>query len=364
MTKGILFQLLSLVICAAGSSPVYGQRLAQLQSGEFELSNLGARNEYPYAVRFPGRPVESSAKGKSHPNWTGKEFVYNEQDVAYTFYIGSEKVINISGRMYADPQGALENIRASTLKEIKANNGKMLEERPLPNFGFYHAWSYPHEGNTFYARSVTYLRMGNVYSAIVGASSRSLADSPRATQFLDSLQFPKPSREEKLALAKTPLRPLPKWRKFIGPDEDFSLLFPSKPDRLQDGQGSVTIMRHFQSASGSYSFAVVIQDFGGDPAAHENNAFSPNYEKIIADGKEAGGARVVQMRRIAPNISESEYWDPNDERTGYQHSLNRSILHRGRLYYLGCGRLVEDLEVDKKVCRMFFNSFKLLGRPR
>jgi len=63
------------------------------------------------------------------------------------------------------------------------------------------------------------LRMGNVYSAIVGASSRSLADSPRATQFLDSLQFPKPSREEKLALAKTPLPPLPKWRKFIGPDD-------------------------------------------------------------------------------------------------------------------------------------------------
>jgi len=266
--------------------------------------------------------------------------------------------------MYADPQGALENIRASTLKEIKANDGKMLEERPLPNLGFYHAWSYPYEGNTFYARSVTYLRMGNVYSAIVGASSRSLADSPRATQFLDSLQFPKPSREEKLALAKTPLPPLPKWRKFIGPDEDFSLLFPTRPDRLQDGQGSVTIMRHFLSASGSFSFAVVIQDFGGDPAAHENNAFSPNYEKIIADGKEAGGARVVQMRRIAPNISDSEYWDPNDEKTGYQHSLNRSILHRGRLYYLGCGRLVEDLEVDKKVCRMFFSSFKLLGRSR
>jgi hypothetical protein len=152
------------------------------------------------------------------------------------------------------------------------------------------------EGKTFYARSVTYLRMGNAYSAIVSASSRSLADSTRATQFLDSLQFPKPSREEKLALAKTPLPPLPKWRKFIGPDEDFSLLFPTKPDRLQDGQGSVTIMRHFLSASGSYSFAVVIQDFGGDPAAHENNAFSPNYEKIIADGKEVGGARVVQMR--------------------------------------------------------------------
>ncbi len=123
-------------------------------------------------------------------------------------------------------------------------------------------------------------------------------------------------------------------------------------------------MRHFLSASGSFSFAVVIQDFGGDPAAHENNAFSPNYEKIIADGKNAGGARVVQMRRIAPNISESEYWDPNDEKTGYQYSFNQSILHRGRFYFLGCGRLVEDLEVDKKVCRMFFNSFKLLERPR
>lgn len=70
------------------------------------------------------------------------------------------------------------------------------------------------------------------------------------------------------------------------------------------------------------------------------------------------------MRRIAPSISESEYWDPNDEKTGYQHSFNRSILHQGRFYFLSCGRLVEDIEVDKKVCRMFFNSFKLLDRPR
>ena len=363
MIKRILFPFLSLVICA-GYSPIYGQRLTQLQPGEFELANSGERNEYPYTIRFPGRPVDSPAKSKSHPNWRGREFVYDERNVAYTFYIGSEKVINISGRMYLDSQGALENIRASVLKEIKANNGKMLEERPLPNFGFYHAWSYPSEGNTFFARSVTYLRLGNVYSAIVSASSRSLADSARASQFLDSLQFPKPSREDKLALAKTPLPPLPKWRKFIGPDEDFSLLFPTKPERLRDGQGSVTIIRHFLSASGSYSFSVVIQDFGGDPAAHENNAFGPTHEKIIADDKKAAGARVVQMRRTAPNISESEYWDPNDEKTGYHHSFNRSILHRGRFYYLGCGRLVEDLEVDKKVCRMFFNSFKLLDRPR
>jgi|SRR5215831_1053011 len=129
MIEGILLPLLSLVICAAGYSPIYGQRLAQLQSGEFELSNSGERTEYPYTIRFPGRPVESPAKSKSHPNWVGKEFVYDEREVAYTFYIGSEKVINISGRMYGDPQGALENIRVSTLKEIKANNGKMLEER-------------------------------------------------------------------------------------------------------------------------------------------------------------------------------------------------------------------------------------------
>src|SRR6266508_5346603 len=149
MMKMILFPILSPVICPAGYSPIYGQRMNQLQSGEFELSNLGARNEYPYAIRFPDRPVESAAKGKSHPNWIGKEFVYDEGNVAYTFYIGSEKVINISGRMYADPQDALENIRVSTLKEIKANNGKMLEERCLPHFGFYHAWSYSHEGHTF-----------------------------------------------------------------------------------------------------------------------------------------------------------------------------------------------------------------------
>lgn len=364
MIKRILFPLLSLVIFATGYSPIYGQRLTQLQSGEFELSNLGARNEYPYAIRFPGRPVESTAKSKSHPNWNGKGFVYNEQDVAYTFYIGSEKVINISGRMYTDPQSALENIRASVLKEIKTDDGKMLEERPLPNLGFYHAWSYPYEGNTFYARSVTYLRLGNVYSAIVGASNRSLADSARSTQFLDSLRFPKPSADEKLAMAKTPVPPLPKWQKFIGPDEDFSLLFPTKPERLRDGQGAVTMRRHFLSASGSYSFSVLIQDFGGDPAARENNAFGPDHEKIMADDKKLSGARVVQMRRITPNISESEYWDPNDEGTGYHHSFNRSILHRGRFYFLGCGRLVEDLEVDKKVCRMFFNSFKLLARQR
>src|SRR5262245_54316832 len=124
MIKRILFSILSLSICVTSYLPIFGQGLTQRQSGEFELSNLGARNEYPYAIRFPGRPVESMAKSKSHPNWNGKGFVYNEQDVAYTFYIGSENVINISGRMYTDPQSALENIRASVLKEIKTNDGK------------------------------------------------------------------------------------------------------------------------------------------------------------------------------------------------------------------------------------------------
>jgi len=56
-----------------------------------------------------------------------------------------------------------------------------------------------------------------------------------------------------------------------------------------------------------------LKGVGGDPAAHENNAFTLNYEKIIVDGKEAGSARVVQMRRIAPA---SVRWCDSIERVG------------------------------------------------
>jgi len=149
------------------------------------------------------------------------------------------------------------------------------------------------------------------------------------------------------------------WYTFTSPDGDFTLAFPRKPSREQDDQGPVTLIRVYSVTTESgMHFSVNLQDIGGDPRARRNNEYDSMAEEMMADAARGRGEQVVQIHRITRNIIEMELWQTAQETGDNINYLTRNILHRGRVYTLGCGSIINNQEVDKTMCRRFFNSMR------
>jgi hypothetical protein len=155
-----------------------------------------------------------------------------------------------------------------------------------------------------------------------------------------------------------------KWVKWTGPDGDFTILLPIKPtpeNPANNPQGPVTAIRAYDAATDTILFHINFQDYGGDPNSPEANSFgSSKYEETLVRGLREDGVLVISARRLAPNISEIEYWAPARRNPGHRlHGIQRDIIYRARTYHLSCGSRIEDSEVDRQICRRFFNSFRL-----
>lgn len=153
------------------------------------------------------------------------------------------------------------------------------------------------------------------------------------------------------------------WYTFIGPDGDFSLAFPAKPERSNsDAEGPVTSIRQYQvSTKTGNHFSINLQDVGGDPRSRDANEFGQEDEIVAAGAARDRGESVVQVHRVAKNIIEMEVWQPVKDTPNRLHRLDHAILRRGRLYTLGCGSLMDNKEVDKSTCRKFFNSMRFMN---
>lgn len=150
------------------------------------------------------------------------------------------------------------------------------------------------------------------------------------------------------------------WYIFTGPDGDFSLAFPAKPVPSEsEGEGPVTMIRsyHLSTKDGEY-FSVNFQDMGGDPTSRDANEFGAKAEVSISVAARERGERVIQVHRRAKHIVEMEVWQPAKDTKEWLHRLDRYIVHRARVYTLGCGSLINKKEVDKLTCRKFYNSIR------
>jgi hypothetical protein len=155
-----------------------------------------------------------------------------------------------------------------------------------------------------------------------------------------------------------------KWHLFISPDEDFTLEFPIKPIRLADVQNKEANIRHYGAETTDIYFDLNFQDLlvpTDDPAY---STFGPEAEIMRAQSVSRDGSRVISYRRVAPNISDMERWQATGQRDKYINLLTRSIIYNGRLYVLGCSSRPFNQEVDKGVCRRFFNSFHIIREPQ
>jgi hypothetical protein len=148
------------------------------------------------------------------------------------------------------------------------------------------------------------------------------------------------------------------WQTFTGPEGDFKVNLPGKPIRTADSPGPVTVVRSFdlETVDGMF-FSVSLTDAGGDPRSRENNVLGPDAERLLIEEARARGQEIIQTRRLTRNSIEIEMRWPKPAGNGI-HNLTRQTLRRGRLYSLLCGSTVDGKDVDRSVCRRFFNSLR------
>lgn len=154
------------------------------------------------------------------------------------------------------------------------------------------------------------------------------------------------------------------WSSFRGPDNDFILEFPSEPKRAEDVQGGVTIIRRYALVTQSIYFEISIQDIGGSPNSSYANEFSPKFEETTSQMFSEDGIKIVQLRRTAKGSYEMEVLSPTLDRKGYLHGLRRGLIRNGRIYSMACDSIIEGREVNRNICRRFFNSFRIIGLPQ
>jgi hypothetical protein len=185
------------------------------------------------------------------------------------------------------------------------------------------------------------LWMAVIFLITAAASRSTVAQKRRSARATNSIAFPG-------------------WQIFTSPDGDFTLTFPGKPEPFEhDVQGPVTAIRAYNLyTKDGLIFSVNFQDIGGDPGAAENNNFGPDHERIVANAARERGERVMQVRRLAKNVYEMEIRQTLKDTGANIQRLERSILRRGRVYTLGCGSLINNKEVERSVCRKFFNSMR------
>lgn len=172
------------------------------------------------------------------------------------------------------------------------------------------------------------------------------------------------SRKARHPTSITTKVPGAKWYTFRGPDNDFTLDFPSRPKRVEDVQGPVTVVRRYALTFENIYFEVSIQDTGGAPGSSEANELSPNYEQNMARLLGEDGTKIVQIRRLSKGSYEMELWFPSLHKDGYHHGLRRGAIRNGRQYHYGCNSIIIGREVNRGVCHRFFNSFRIIGRPQ
>jgi hypothetical protein len=155
-----------------------------------------------------------------------------------------------------------------------------------------------------------------------------------------------------------------KWHTFTGPDGDFIILFPAEPKRDKDLPGDVAVLRGYSYYGNSLWLSVSFEDLGYQTDSRQANDLGPKIDEIMARYTEGRGGKTLRVQRLDKNILEEERVVPSKWSNKERHVISRIIYSNSRLYSLGCVPLVDGQEVDKRTCRRFFNSFRIIGIPQ
>ncbi len=95
-----------------------------------------------------------------------------------------------------------------------------------------------------------------------------------------------------------------------------------------------------------------------------DNSIAPAYERKIRKAAAHNGWKIIRIQRLSKSVAETEVWEQSFKPVGYVHSIARNVVRNGQLYDLQCRATFIGEEVDRAVCRRFFNSFHIIGPPQ
>lgn len=156
-----------------------------------------------------------------------------------------------------------------------------------------------------------------------------------------------------------------RWHTFTSPDGDFVIKFPSelrlgtRDERLNE------TMRHYNSTKGSLLFQLIFWETGFARTSRQGNQLPPDFSQDMIEQAKQEGWTVIRFQLLSNNLYEQERWTPLDSNPERKiHFIGRHIRRYGREYILSCSSLIPDKEVEREVCRYFFNSFRITSKPR
>jgi hypothetical protein len=156
-----------------------------------------------------------------------------------------------------------------------------------------------------------------------------------------------------------------RWHTFTGPDRDFIIEFPFKPRLGTKKEGLGETMRQYDSTKGSLLFQLMFWDTGFARTSRQGNQLPPDFSQDMIEQAKQEGWTVIRSQLLSNNLYEQERWTPLDSNPERKvHLIGRHIRRYGREYILTCSSLIPDKEVEREVCRYFFNSFRITGKPR
>lgn len=155
-----------------------------------------------------------------------------------------------------------------------------------------------------------------------------------------------------------------KWYTFTSPDSDFIILFPAEPRRDEDLPGEVAALRGYSHYGDTMWLSVSFEDLGFQTDSPQANELGPNIDEIMARYTNWRGGKILRVQRLALNVLELERVVPARGSNKDRYVMSRLIYTNSRLYTLGCVPRVDGQQVDKRMCRRFFNSFRIIGVPQ
>jgi hypothetical protein len=159
------------------------------------------------------------------------------------------------------------------------------------------------------------------------------------------------------------------WITLIGPDKDFKVDFPAEP-KFDEFRGKATmgkagpLIRRYYAFTDTLLLVISFQDLDYKPNNPFANSIAPTYEQKIKEAAKRGRWKIISIQRLSNSIAELESWDRSVKPEGYVHTISHTVVRNGQAYDLQCRSTFIGHEVDRAVCRRFFNSFRVIGPPQ
>jgi len=174
---------------------------------------------------------------------------------------------------------------------------------------------------------------------------------------------------EKTEVSKSTRTAADRWGTLTGPDKDFTVDFPVEPRRDEfRGKSSSgkagPLIRRYSAFTDTLMLVISFQDLDYAPNSPFADSVASTYERKIKEAARRDRWKIIRIQRLSNSIAETEAWERSRAPNGYAHLISRTVVRNGQAYDLQCRSMFTGQEVERAVCRRFFNSFHIIGPPQ